>query len=106
MWDPPASICANTSGALNDYGISDDFMRDVGGILQPGQAALFVLANRVSSDRVIDRIAKHGGRVLRTNLDSSQEQKVREAFERAAAHPDVQAAAAEEPSGGHATAAE
>jgi uncharacterized membrane protein len=82
-------------------------MREVAGVLQPGQAALFILANRASSDRVIERLAKHGGRVLRTNLDTSQEQRVREAFEKAAAHPDVQAAAATaEPSGGHATAAE
>jgi len=84
------------AGALNDYGISDDFMRDVAGILQPGQAALFVLANRVSSERVIDRIARHGGRVLRTNLDTSQEDRLRAAFGQAAASPEVQAAASGE----------
>lgn len=95
------------AGALNDYGISDDFMRDVAGVLQPDQAALFVLANRVSSERVIDRIAKHGGRVLRTNLDTSQEQKVRAAFEEATRTPEVQAAASEALSGtGSAAAAE
>lgn len=103
------AAAGGVAGALNDYGISDGFMRDVAGILQPGQAALFVLANRVSSERVIDRIAKLGGRVLRTNLDVSQEKKVREAFEKAAAHPDVQARAVEDLVGhapGHATAAE
>jgi len=72
------------AGALGDYGINDDFMRDIAGVLQPGQAALFILADRVSSDRVLERIGHFGGRVLRTNLDTTQEQKVRDAIEHAA----------------------
>lgn len=71
------------AGALSDYGINDDFMRDVAGVLQPGQAALFVLAERASSDRVVEAMAGYGGRVLRTNLDSSQEQKLRDVFDHA-----------------------
>ena len=50
----------------------------------PGQAALFVLADRVSSERVLEKLGPFGGRVLRTNLDRSQEQKVRDAIEHAA----------------------
>lgn len=69
------------AGALSDYGINDGFMKDVASVLQPGQAALFVLAERASSDRVIEAMAVHGGRVLRTNLDRSQEQKLREIFD-------------------------
>ena len=71
------------AGALTDYGINDNFMKDVAAVLQPGQAALFVLAGRASSDRVIEKLGSEGGRVLRTNLDTSQEQKLREAFDRA-----------------------
>lgn len=84
------------AAALNDYGISDDFMRDVADVLQPGQAALFVLANRVSSERVIERIARHGGKVLRTNLDRTQEDRLRAAFGQAAASPEAQAMASPE----------
>lgn len=75
------------AAALNDYGINDDFMRDVAGVLQPGQAALFILASRVSSERVLERIARHGGKVLRTNLDRTQEDRLRAAFSQAAASP-------------------
>lgn len=82
------------AGALNDYGISDDFMRGVANVLQPGQAALFILANRVSSERVLERIARHGGKVLRTNLDRGQEDRLRAAFGQAAALPEAQAVAA------------
>ena len=70
------------AGALSDYGINDGFMKDVGTALQPGQAALFVLAERATSDRVIEAMSQHG-RILRTNLDRSQEQKLREVFENA-----------------------
>jgi uncharacterized membrane protein len=71
------------AGALSDYGINDNFMRDVAGVLQPGQAALFVLADRASSDRVIEAMAGYGGTIIRTNLDRSQEQKLHEIFEQA-----------------------
>jgi uncharacterized membrane protein len=79
------------AGALTDYGIRDDFMKEVAEVLQPGQAALFILADRVSSERVLERISRFGGRVIRTNLDRSQEDKVRAALEQAVTvHPDRQ----------------
>lgn len=82
------------AGAFTDYGINDDFMREVSEVLQPGQAALFVLADRLSSDRVLERLGPFGGRVIRTNLDTSQEQKVREAIEKAARETASEAPAA------------
>jgi uncharacterized membrane protein len=88
FFNPLIGLAAGTAsgalaGALTDYGISDTFMKDVAGVLQPGQAALFILAERASSDKVIDKLSLHGGRILRTNLDTSQEGKLREAFEHA-----------------------
>jgi uncharacterized membrane protein len=89
------------AGAMSDYGINDDFMKEVADVLQPGQAALFVLADRVSSERVLERLSVHGGRVLRTNLDRSQEDRLRAAFSQAAASPEVQEQTeAEQPSSG------
>jgi uncharacterized membrane protein len=78
FFNPLIGLAAGTAsgalaGALTDYGISDTFMKDVAGVLQPGQAALFILAERASSDKVIDKLSLHGGRILRTNLDTSQE---------------------------------
>ncbi|MCA8929424.1 MAG: DUF1269 domain-containing protein [Alphaproteobacteria bacterium] len=81
------------SGALNDYGINDDFMKNVAKVLKPGHAALFIMARQVNSDRVISELATHGGEVLRTNLDTGQEHKLREAFAKA------QAAASEQQKG-------
>lgn len=69
-------------GALSDYGINDNFMRKVASVMQPGQAALFIMARRTSSDRVLEKLSEHGGQIIRTNLDTTQEQRVREAFEK------------------------
>ncbi|ETA50564.1 DUF1269 domain-containing protein [Ponticoccus alexandrii] len=71
------------SGALTDYGINDDFMKGVGSVLQPGQAALFMMIRTNASDKVIERLGEHGGRVLRTNLDTDAENHLRRAFDEA-----------------------
>lgn len=76
------------SGALSDYGIDDGFMRKVSALLKPGQAALFLMTRDTASDRVIAQLASHGGEVLRTNLDSVHEDRLRAAF--AAAHAEAQ----------------
>ncbi|MFD2174707.1 DUF1269 domain-containing protein [Rhodobacter lacus] len=68
------------AGALTDYGIRDDFMKDIASTLAPGRAALFMLARNVTSDRVITHLADFGGTVLRTNLSSTDEAKLREIF--------------------------
>jgi len=75
------------SGALSDYGINDTFMKEVSEVLQPGQAALFMMVRQHASDRVIERLGEKGGRIIRTNLDTTKEQAVREAF--AKAHTEV-----------------
>lgn len=74
------------SGALSDFGIRDDFMKDVARVLKPGHAALFVLARTVSTDRIVEQLANHGGEVLRTNLSHADEEKLHEAFEAARKH--------------------
>lgn len=78
------------SGALTDYGLNDNFMRKVAGILQPGQAALFIFARHVAGDRVVSALAPFGGTVIRTNLNTTDEQKLRDALGK------VQAGAASE----------
>lgn len=70
-------------GALSDYGINDNFMKDVAEILQPGQAALFMMVRQNASDKVIERLGSKGGRVLRTNLDTDAENHLRRAFDKA-----------------------
>jgi len=68
-------------GALSDYGINDDFMKEIAEVLQPGQAALFMMVRQHASDRVIERLGEKGGRVIRTNLDTTKEAALRDAFD-------------------------
>jgi uncharacterized membrane protein len=50
------------------YGISDDFVKQVGGMVQPGQSAVFVLARASDPAAVAERFRGYGGKVLRTTL--------------------------------------
>jgi len=69
------------SSGLSDYGIDDHFMKDVSGALQPGQAAMFIMMRTEASDRVIERLGKKGGQILRTNLDTDAENHLRKYFD-------------------------
>jgi uncharacterized membrane protein len=68
-------------GALSDYGIEDDFMREVGERLQPGNAALFLLVAKSTPDKLIPELAKYGGHVMQTSLSDEAEEQLREATE-------------------------
>lgn len=68
------------AGAMSDFGIDDKFMTDVASAIQPGSACLFVLARKVTVDKVVDRIKGFGGTVLRTSLDRSKEDALRDAL--------------------------
>ncbi|MCP4563471.1 MAG: DUF1269 domain-containing protein [Bosea sp.] len=67
-------------GALSDYGVNDAFMKELSASLQPGNAALFVLIQKMTGDKVLEAIKGTGGVVLKTSLDHSQEQALRDAL--------------------------
>jgi uncharacterized membrane protein len=68
------------AGSLSDYGIEDKFMKDLSESLQPGNAALFVLIRKMTTDKVLDHLKGTGGTVLRTSLDHTNEQALRDAI--------------------------
>ena len=68
------------SGALTDYGINDDFMKQLSASLQPGNAALFVLIKKVAGDKVLAALKGTGGTVLKTSLDDTKEKALRDAL--------------------------
>lgn len=68
------------AGALTDVGVDDDFMREVAEVLQPGSAALFVLIRKMTDDKLLDELKGAGGKVLRTSLDHTKEQRLRDAL--------------------------
>ena len=68
------------SGKFSDIGINDQFMKDAAASLTPGQAALCVIVRKVTADKVLPAMAHFGGKVLRTNLTTEQEQKLQSAL--------------------------
>src|SRR6476661_5368604 len=73
------------SGALTDYGINDSFMKELTATLKPGNAALFVLIQQMTADKVLKEIQDAGGTVLKTSLDDTKEKVLREALAKATA---------------------
>ena len=72
-------------GALSDVGINDQFMKDVARSLQSGNAALFLLIRKMTTDKVLADLQGVGGTVLRTSFDHTKEEALRQALAGAAA---------------------
>ena len=71
------------SGSLADYGINDDFMKQLGQTIPPGSSALFVLVRSVTFDKILPEIEPYRPRVLRTSLSNEAEAKLRAALTKA-----------------------
>ena len=69
---------------LTDYGINDDMMRKLASEIEAGRATLFVLARKVTYDKVIRQLATYKGEVLRTSLPEQIEADLRRCLENAA----------------------
>jgi uncharacterized membrane protein len=67
-------------GALTDAGIDDRFMKDAAQTLQSGNAALFLLIRKMTTDKVLAALQGVGGTVLRTSFDHTKEEALRQAL--------------------------
>ncbi len=67
-------------GKLADYGINDDFIKQLGEAVTEDSSALFVLFRKVTLDRVLPDLEHYQGTVLRTSLSLEQEQDLRKAL--------------------------
>jgi len=60
------------------YGVSDDFVKQVGGTVPPGASALFAVIRSMDPVAVAEKFRGYGGTVLRTTLSPAQADKVKE----------------------------
>ncbi len=65
-------------GALTDFGIRDQFMKDLASKVKAGDAVLFLLIKSMTADKVLHEIKDAGGTVLKTSLDEKKEQYLRD----------------------------
>src|SRR6476620_5962414 len=76
-----------TAGAIDaeswkeDYGISDDFVQQVGTMVQPGDSAIFALLRSLDPDLVAAQFKGYGGTILRTTLNPAQRAQVEETLQ-------------------------
>ena len=60
----------------NEYGISEQFVQEVGAMLQPGDSAIFALLRTTEPDLVAGRFKGYSGTILRTTLNAKQRAKI------------------------------
>ena len=60
-------------GKLSDLGIDDAFMREAAKALQSGNAALFLLIRKMTTDKVVAELRGSGGTVLKSSFDETKE---------------------------------
>ncbi len=58
--------------------ISDEFVRDIGALVQPGDSALFMLLRTASARAVLQQFRNHGGTLLHYALTPEQEDKLQD----------------------------
>ena len=67
-------------GRLADLGINDAFMRQAARTLQSGNAALFLLIRKMTTDKVLAALRVAGGTVLRSSFDETKEEALQAAL--------------------------
>ena len=72
------------AGHLDDYGINDDFVRQLGQTIPPESSALFVLVRSSTPDKILQEIEGYKPRVLKTSLSNQAETKLKAALAKAA----------------------
>jgi uncharacterized membrane protein len=78
-----AAVGAGTgaiAGSMTDYGIDDNFVKQLSAQMTPNSSAIFVLIRRMTEDKVMAELGQYGGTVLRTNLSDSAEQRLQAAL--------------------------
>jgi len=81
------------SGKLSDYGIDDNFAKQIAATMQPNTSAIFMLVRRSTPDKVVPELARYGGTILQTSLPKETEAKLQEALKQGGGEQVAQAQA-------------
>lgn len=60
----------------DEFGIPEDFVQQVGAMIQPGDSAIYALLRTVNPEVVANQFRGYGGTVLSTTLNNNQEAQV------------------------------
>ena len=73
---------AGEFGLLSDYGIPDQFIKDLGSTITRGSSAIFLLIRSVDHDKLMTNFSRYEGTILKTSLSKEQEDNLRVALTR------------------------
>lgn len=76
------TVAASELGLLSDYGIPDNFIRSLGSTIGKGTSAIFLLIRSADQEKLLSRISRYEGTILKTSLSNEQEEKLRAALTR------------------------
>lgn len=68
------------SGYLRDYGINDDFIKEIRNKVTEGTSALFLMTEKVTLDKVEDALKGDRAELIQSNLTKEQEARLQEHF--------------------------
>lgn len=68
-------------GKLTDFGINDQFMKEAAQTLHSGNAALFLLIRKMTTDKVMAELKGSGGKIMRSSFDDAKEAELRAALQ-------------------------
>jgi uncharacterized membrane protein len=72
-----AGVGATKASSWKDeFGITDDFVKQVKALIEPGDSAIFAILRVVDPDVVADQFRGYGGTILRTTLSRDQQAKL------------------------------
>ena len=80
------SIMGALAGAFTDIGIDDDFIREVGEQVLPGNSAFFLLIDHWEGSKALRLLADFDAEIIRTTMPADEEARLRAFF--AAANDD------------------
>ena len=60
--------------------IDKEFQEQVRGMLKPGTSALFLMLEKVTTDKAVEAMSKYGGTVLKTSLSKDDEKELQDAL--------------------------
>lgn len=66
------------AGKMSDVGINDDFIRQVGSSIHPGECALFLLTSNEVTDKVLPELKQYQFEVIQTSLSHEDEARLHE----------------------------
>jgi uncharacterized membrane protein len=67
-------------GALEKVGVDKHFQQEVREMVRPGTSALFMVVEKMTTDKTLAALSKYGGTVLKTSLSEDAEEQLQSAL--------------------------